>query len=270
MIDKFLEGKGAVITGGASGFGRGVALEFAQRGADLVLVDVNEQLLEETCKKINIATGQKVTPIICDVSDSKQVKNMAKQAIEELDNVFVLHNNAGIAPAFGKDIIKIDEKNWDLTLNVNLKGQWLVAKAFARSMRRQKFEPIAGKIIHTASIAGMVVDDVISIYSISKVAVIAMMQLLAKALAPKMTVNAVSPGYHVTGIYANSEDTMVQTMEMGHVKTPLNRLGTVDDVVKVVSFLASPAADFITGHNIPVDGGIAEVGVPAYYIDSDI
>lgn len=269
MVEKFLEGKGALITGGASGFGRGVATEFAKRGADLVLVDVNEKLLEETSKKIEMETKQKVVPIICDVSDSKQVKDMAKKAFEVLDNIYVLYNNAGIAPAFGKDILKLDEKNWDWTLNVNLKGQWLVAKALAREMRRQSFQPLAGKIIHTASIAGIDVDHVIPVYSISKVGVIALMQLLAKALAPKITVNAISPGYHVTGIYANSEDTMVQTMKMGNVKTPLNRLGTVEDIVNVALFLASPASNFITGHNFPVDGGIIDVGVPAEYLKTD-
>ena len=95
-------------------------------------------------------------------------------------------------------------------------------------------------------------------------------KILAKNLAPKITVNAVSPGFHATGVYKNDEELMKFTMKEGNVKTPLNRLGTVEDVVKVVSFLASPASDFITGHNFLVDGGIAEVGVPPNYLKSDI
>ena len=137
-------------------------------------------------------------------------------------------------------------------------------------MKKQEFKPISGKVIHTASIAGMVVDNKIPAYSITTAGVIAMIKLLAQSLAPKITVNALSPGYHVTGIYNNSEEAMLMTMEDGHVKTPLNRLGTIEDIVKVSVFLASSASDFITGHNFPVDGGIAEVGVPAYYFKSDI
>jgi len=270
LPEKFLEGKGALITGGASGFGRGIARAYAQQGADLVLVDVNEESLEETTKKIKQESGQKVVPIVCDVSQADKVKDTVKQAFSELHNIYVLNNNAGVGLNFGKDITRIKESIFDKTLAINLKGQWLVAKEMARKMKKQDFEPLAGKIIHTASIAGMVVDAGIPVYSISKIGVIALMQLLARTLAPKIAVNSISPGYHVTGIYDNREDIMKMTMDQGHVKTPLNRLGTVEDVVKTSLFLASPLSDFMTGHNIPCDGGIAEVGVPPYYFDSDV
>ena len=270
MNDKFLEGKGALITGAASGFGRGIAIEYSKRGADLCLVDINEQLLEETSKKIEQEYKQKVLPIVCDVSNSDQVQAMVKQVFSELDNVFVLNNNAGIGDIYGPDLLRIKESIFDNILDVNLKGQWLVAKFICKKMKQQKFEPLAGKVIHTASIAGMVVDEKISAYSISKVGVIAMMQMLARSLAPKITVNAISPGYHVTGIYNNSEDAMKATMDDGHVKTPLNRLGTVEDIANLSVFLASPASDFITGHNFPCDGGIAELGVAAWYFKSDV
>jgi len=270
MSEKFLEGKGSVITGAASGFGRGIAIEYAKRGAELCLVDINEELLEETTKLIEKETKQKVLPIICDVSKPDQVQAMAKQALGELVNVYVLHNNAGVAPNYGKDLLRLDEQRFDKIMEVNIKGQWLIGKAFGRKMKAQKIEPIAGKMIHTASIAGMNPDNKIPAYSISKAAVIAMMKLLAKSMAPKVTVNAISPGYHVTGIYLNQYDVMKMNMDEGHVKTPLNRIGTVEDVVNICSFLASPASDFITGHNFTIDGGIAEVGVPAWYIKTDI
>ncbi len=269
MNDKFLEGKGVLITGGASGFGRGFAFAYAQRGADLILVDINEELLEETSKKVEKETKQKVIPIVCDVTNSEEVQNMAKQAFKELDNIFILNNNAGGGFGFF-DIAKVKEDIFDKTITLNLKGQWLVSKEITRRMKKQTFEPLAGKVIHTASIAGVKVDAGIPIYSISKTGVIAMMQLFAQSLAPKITVNAISPGYHLTGAYRNRLDVMKMTMDEGHVKTLLNRYGTIEDVVNVVVFLASPASDFITGHNIVVDGGIAEVGVPAYYFKSDI
>jgi len=147
MIDRFLEDKGVLITGGASGFGKGVAFEFAKRGADLVLIDINEKMLEETSKWIETETRQKVVPIICDVSQTDQVKQMAKQTFQELDNIYILFNNAGICPGFGKDVLKVDEKIWNSTINVNLKGQWLVSKFICRNMRRQSFEPLSGKVI---------------------------------------------------------------------------------------------------------------------------
>lgn len=270
MVEKFLEGKGAVITGGASGFGRGVAYAFAERGADLVLVDINEERLEEVSKNIEKETNQKVIPIVCDVSKSDQVEAMAKQAFQELDNVFVLFNNAGVGYPYGADLLRTKEKDWDRILNINLKGQWLVSKSVSKKMKKQTFEPIAGKVIHTASIAGMKVDNKTPVYSISKVGIIAMVQMLAQSLAPKITVNSISPGYHITAIYDNREDIVKMIMDEGQVKTPLNRLGTVEDVVNVLLFLASNLSDFITGHNFPIDGGITEVGVPAHYFKSDI
>ena len=270
MVERFLEGKGALITGGASGFGRGFAFAYAKEGADIVLVDIKEELLEETSKQLKQITTKKVIPIICDVSKSDQVNEMAKQAFSELDNIFILNNNAGVGLTFGKDLLRIKEEQFDKTIAINLKGQWLVAKEVCKRMKKQTFEPLAGKVIHTASISGVRVDNGLPDYSISKVGIIAMVQLLAQSLAPKITVNAISPGYHITGIYDNREDIMKVTMDQGHVKTPLNRYGTIEDVVNVSLFLASPLSNFITGHNFVVDGGIAEVGVPAYYFKSDI
>lgn len=116
MNDKFLEGKGALITGGASGFGRSAAYSFAEKGADLVLVDINEELLEETSRDVEKKTKQKVVPVVCDVSDSKSVKKMVDQAFQELDNIYVLFNNAGIATTYGVDILRIGEKAWDRNL----------------------------------------------------------------------------------------------------------------------------------------------------------
>ncbi|MFX1417865.1 MAG: SDR family NAD(P)-dependent oxidoreductase [Promethearchaeota archaeon] len=258
------------MTGAASGFGRGVAFEFAKKGADLILVDINEEILEETSKQIGSEIKKKAIPIVCDVSQPDQVKKMAKQAFSELDNIYVLFNNAGICPGYGKDILKVDEKVWDMTMNVNLKGQWLVSKFICREMKKQSFEPLAGKVIHTSSDFGMVVETTVPVYSISKAAIITLMQVFARTLAPKIAVNSIAPGYHATGIYANNEDIMIQTMKIGNVKTPLNRIGTVEDIINVVLFLASPASNFITGHNFAVDGGIAEVGVPANYLKVDL
>ena len=266
MVEKFLEGKGALITGGASGFGRGVAYAFAEQGANLVLVDINQQLLEDTADKIRKKTGRTVIPLICDVSKSDQVEAMAKQAFKELENVFILFNNAGIGVSYGRNICRVKEDDWDRIMDVNLKGQWLVAKSLWRKMKAQKFEgeELAGKMINTASTAGMVVDPMIPAYSITKTGIIALTQLLAKSLAPNITVNSIAPGFHVTGVYLDNEEAMRVTMRDGKVKIPQVRIGTVEDVVNVVVFLASPASNYITGHCFPIDGGTADVGVPPH------
>ena len=263
LKERFLEGKGALITGGSSGFGRDVAYNLAKSGANLVLVARNEEKLYETSKNIEKETHQKVIPIVCDVSESRQVKEMTEQAFSELDNIYILFNNAGTSAAYGVDIVRVREKVWDYVINVNLKGQWLVDKNVCRKMNRQKFEPLRGKVIHTTSLAGLSINPIIPIYTISKVGVNALTKLLAKTLAPYITSNAIAPGYHVTGIFGNSQDIMLQNMSAGHVQTPLNRIGTTQDVVDLMMYLVSPRSDFITGHIFPIDGGIAEVGVPA-------
>jgi len=270
MVEKFLEGKGALITGGASGFGRGVAEAFAERGADLVLVDIKTDLLEETSSNIEKKYGCKVVPIECDVSKSDQVKAMAKRTFNELDNIYFLFDNAGIAPGYRKDFMKLEEDLYDLTMNVNLKGQWLVAKEICKKMRRQQFEPYAGKVVLTASMFGVIANEKSFAYSLSKAGAITMAKMLAKTLAPKITVNSISPGYHVTGIYHNSLDTLMSVHNDGKAQTPLNRIGDVDDVVKVILFIASDASNFITGHNFVIDGGISEVGVPANALKVDL
>ncbi|TFF87113.1 MAG: SDR family oxidoreductase [Promethearchaeota archaeon] len=268
--DNFLENKGAVITGGASGFGKGVAQAFAEKGADLVLVDNNEELLYDTAKKIADKTGQKVIPITTDVANSAEVQEMAKNTFNELDNVYILFNNAGISLGYRKDFIKVDEELYDLTMNINLKGSWLVAKELGKKMKSQKFKPLSGKIINVSSIFGLFPNERTFPYSLSKAGVIAMTKMMAKTLAPKITVNCISPGFHQTGIYKDDYDTMMSVYRDGKVITPLNRVGTVEDVSDLMLFLASPASNFITGHNFPIDGGIAEVGVHSYYIKDNL
>ncbi|MFW9902226.1 MAG: SDR family NAD(P)-dependent oxidoreductase [Candidatus Thorarchaeota archaeon] len=270
MNEKFLEGKGVLITGAATGFGKGVALEYAKRGADLVLVDIKKEQLEDTSKEIKRIYDQKVVPIICDVSKSDQVKEMVKKTWEELDNIFILFNNAGISPHYGLNVFRTKEDEYDLIMQTNLKSQWLVTKALAKKIKRQNFRPLAGKIICNASIAGVKPNSALPVYSISKSGVITLMKIFAHDLAPKVTVNSISPGYHATPIYNSDPDLLKQMLREGSVKTPLDRLGTVEDVVNLMVFLASPASDFITGHNFMIDGGIGDVGIPATFLKSDI
>ena len=182
----------------------------------------------------------------------------------------MLFNNAGISLGYRKDFLKVDEELYDLMMNVNLKGQWLVAKEVCRRMRKQKFEPFAGKVVLTSSMFGLFPNEKTFVYSLTKAGAIAMTKMLAKTLAPRITVNSISPGYHLTGIYHDSMDTLMSVHDDGNAKTPLNRIGDVEDIVKVILFIASDASNFITGHNFIVDGGITEVGVHANSLKVDL
>ncbi len=269
-INFSLKGKGTLITGGASGFGKALALELVKRQADVILVDIQDEKLEEATQMIKKQTSQQIIPIKCDVSNSQQVEEMAKQAFNELDNIYILFNNAGISPHYALNLFRTQEDEYDRIMNVNLKGEWLVAKNICKKMKRQKFEPISGKVICTSSIAGIRPNSALPIYSLSKAGVIALTKILAHDLAPKVTVNSISPGYHVTPIYNDDPDLIKDMIKEGGIKTPLNRLGTIDDVVNLMIFLASPLSNFITGHNFIIDGGIVDAGVPARFIKSDI
>jgi 3-oxoacyl-[acyl-carrier protein] reductase len=185
---------------------------------------------------------------------------MAKQAFQELDNIYVLFNNAGIGVAYGKNICRIREEQWDQIMGVNLKGQWLVAKSLWRKMKAQKFEneTLSGRIICNASLAGINLNPRLPAYSITKVGVIALAKLLAMTLAPNITVNAVAPGFHVTGIYLDSEEVVKTVLKEENIQIPLNRIGTVEDIVDLVVFLASPSSTYITGQVIAVGGGLAK------------
>jgi len=182
---------------------------------------------------------------------------MAKRTFEELDNIYILFNNAGIADYSLLDITKVREVNWDRVMDVNLKGQWLVIKSLLKNMKKQQFKSLAGKIICTSSLGALQLSPILPTYCISKVGVIAMAKLFAKSLAPRFTVNSILPGIHTTGIYLNSEDLIRTMLKVGNTQIPLGRIGTVDDVTNVLMFLASPASDYITGQEFNVTGGLA-------------
>ena len=131
-------------------------------------------------------------------------------------------------------------------------------------MKIQKFEPLSGKVINMASIAGVRQDINIPLYSIAKAGVIMLTRLLAEQLAPKMTANSIAPGYHLTGVYHYDPQVIKDIMKVNRAEIPLKKIGTVEDVVKVATFLASPLSDYMTGENIIVDGGILKIGVPPH------
>jgi 3-oxoacyl-[acyl-carrier protein] reductase len=258
--EKFLKRKVALITGaGSGGFGREMALAFAKKGADLVINDINEEGLEQTRDIIQKEYNVDVLMVRADISDSKQVKVMATEVLEKFDNLFLLVNNAGIDGGL-YPTLKQKETMYDKIMAINLKGAWNVTKAFYKQMRRQKhFTPISGKIINIASCAGTAngANPQVGIYSVSKAGLLAFTRLWALELGKNnITVNAISPGVFLTPIYNNDPKLIRDFLKTRGVKIPIDKIGESKWVTDAALFLASPGADYITGQNIIIDGGM--------------
>ena len=243
-----LQGKNALVTGGSRGIGRAIALELAKQGANVAInFTSNENKALEVVKEIE---GHGVTAISIkgNVTDTADVENMISTFNENFDTLDILVNNAGIT----KDnlLIRMKEEDWDGVMDVNLKGVFLATKAVARKMMKQK----SGKIINVSSVVGVMGNPGQGNYCASKAGVIGFTKSIAKELGGKnITVNAVAPGFIETDMTEVLSDKAKETM-LGSV--PLKRAGKPEDVAKLISFLSSEDADYITGQVIHVDGGM--------------
>nr|MDO8082389.1 SDR family NAD(P)-dependent oxidoreductase [Candidatus Freyarchaeota archaeon] len=252
-----LSGRAALVTGSGSGIGRAISLRYAREGANIIVNDINLEGANETAKMIK-ELGRKAMVIKADVSKSAEVEAMVEKAYKDWGRIDILVNNAGIS-GIPYLIIEEPEPEWDRVMNTNLKGTWLCSKFVALRMLKQekKFGPLRGKIINTASIAGKTAFSHIGAYSASKFGVIGLTQVFAKELAPDITVNAICPGFHVTGIYLNSEEVIRESMKQ--FKSPeilVGRIGKAEDVAPLATFLASNDSDYMTGQAINIDGGV--------------
>lgn len=257
MSEKFLEGKVALVTGAGSGFGREMAIAFADKGASLVLNDVNLEAINETREIILKSHKVDILLAEADISDEEQVDVMRKDVYQKFDNLFLLVNNAGIRG--GSSTLKTKMNDYERVMDVNVKGAWNVTKAFYRKMSKQKFKPIAGKIINITSCAGTDsgLNPFIGMYSVSKAALIAFTKLWALELGQSnITVNAICPGIFLTPIYNNDPDFIREWIKLRNIKIPIDQIGEAKQVADVALFLASTASDYITGQNIVIDGGM--------------
>ncbi len=254
--DKRLLGKNIVITGAASGIGKAMAILFAQHGANLALVDINEVSVAEVAANVE-KLGVKAKYFITDVSESAEVKQMAKDVFEEFGQVDILVNNAGISGAF-TSVIHLKEDRWDQILKVNLKSVFLVTKYIARRMIKNKVpeDQLRGKIINMASMRGKSGRSGFGAYGAAKAGIVNLTQSLALELGLKnITVNAICPGLIHTPIYGNIS---IENLAGSSLPTCLEKfkpVGLPEDVAKVALFLASSDSDFTTGQSIPVSGG---------------
>ncbi len=234
--------KNVLITGGSKGIGKECVYAFSKKGYRVFL---NYNKSEEEAKRISEETGAVI--VKADVSKYDEVKKMADFIHSQYGKIDVIVNNAGIAEQ--KLFIYITENDWDNIFNINVKGMFLVTKEFADDMIFRK----SGKIINISSMWGVTGGSCEVHYSASKAAVIGFTKALAKELGPSgICVNCVAPGVIKTDMNRNlTEDDYRELSE----ETPLGRIGSAEEVAKVIVFLADDAS-FITGQVINVDGGM--------------
>src|SRR5437016_12009299 len=237
----------AVVTGAGRGIGRAIALKFAAEGADVVCVSRTAENSEKVAAEIR-ALGRRAWAWPVDVADSKAVAEAGEKIVAQAGRVDVLVNNAGVT----RDglLMRMSEEDWDTVLDTNLKGAFLFTRAFARTFIRQR----SGRIINVASVLGLIGNAGQCNYASSKAAVIGFTKSVARELASRgITVNALAPGFIETDMTAGlNEDTRNELLK----RIPLNSFGMPEDVACAALFLASPAARYVTGQVLTVDGGM--------------
>lgn len=247
MNDLFdLTGKVAIVTGGTTGLGEGMAMGLAEAGADIMLVDITES--NNTVEKIK-SLGRKVHLKLTDLSKMESILEVVEETISIFGKIDILVNNAGIirrTPA-----IDFSEKDWDDVMNLNSKTVFFLSQAAAKDMMKRG----SGKIINVASLLAFSGGINVPSYSASKGAVAQITKALANEWASKgININAVAPGYMITNNTANLRKDPERTQSISE-RIPADRWGTPEDLKGPAVFLASKASDYLNGHILLVDGG---------------
>ena len=243
-----LEGKVALVTGASRGIGREIALELARQGCNVAVNYAgSEAKANEVVDEIK-SLGREAIAVQCNVSDAEGVQAMVKETVGEFGSIDILVNNAGIT----KDnlLMRMKETEWDDVININLKGVFLCTKAVTRQMMKQR----SGRIINISSIVGVSGNPGQANYVAAKSGVIGLTKTTARELAPRgITVNAVAPGF----ISTDMTDQLPEDVRSEMLKQiPLSRFGAPGDIAKVVTFVASDSASYMTGQTLHIDGGM--------------
>jgi NAD(P)-dependent dehydrogenase (short-subunit alcohol dehydrogenase family) len=262
-------GKVAIVTGASSGNGRGIALSLAADGAAVVVADLRKQPRargfddepDSDTDDLIRARGGRAAFIHTDVAEVADIRKLVAGTVEMFGRVDVLVNNAGIMPREPVSFTGDSEETYDEVMRVNARGPWLCCREVVRQMLRQDSGGrIRGKIVNVVSISGVLIGfGGFTHYAMSKGALEALtMTLAAEYAADKITVNAVAPGFFKTAmtsaVYLDPEAARAFAETV-----PMREIGRPEDLGGVVSFLASPAADYLTGTVIPVDGGYTRI-----------
>src|ERR1700733_4150924 len=237
----------AVVTGAGRGIGRAIALKFAAAGAGVVCVSRRGENSEKVANETG-APGRKAWACAVDVADSAAVSAAAVKILADCGKVDILVNNAGVT----RDglLMRMSDEDWDTVLNTNLKGAFFFTKAFFRTFAKQR----AGRIINISSVIGLIGNAGQSNYAASKAGLIGFTQSVARELAGRgVTVNAIAPGFIETDMTSELNAELKANILK---QIPLGKFGSVDDIAGAALFLASPAARYITGQVLTVDGGM--------------
>jgi NAD(P)-dependent dehydrogenase (short-subunit alcohol dehydrogenase family) len=249
-MDKMLDGKVALVTGGGSGMGRASALEFAAHGAKVVVADYVAEGGERTVAVIRDKGGE-ATFVQADVSNPAQVQALIKKVVDTYGRLDCAHNNAGIEGLIGP-LADCTVENWNRIIATNLTGVWLCMKYEIPQMLKQG----GGAIVNTASAAGLEGIVGLSAYCSSKHGVVALTKAGAKDYAKTgIRVNAVCPGPIDTPMLERIADVSAATIQNAGDSTPMGRNGKPEEVARVAVWLCSDAASYVTGVAMPVDGG---------------
>jgi 3-oxoacyl-[acyl-carrier protein] reductase len=244
-----LQGQVALVTGGSRGIGRATCRKLAELGAQVIVnYSRSEKEAASIVQEINAKFSARAEALRFDVASPEEIEQGIERVISSNGRVDILINNAGVA--IDGLVVRAKNADWQRTLDINLSGAFYCARAVARSMMKNR----AGRIVNITSIIGQIGNAGQAAYSASKAGLIGLTKSLARELASRgITVNAVAPGYIVTdmtdAIGQERKDEMMKQI-------PLGRLGTVEDIAEAVAFLVSPAASYITGEVLSVNGGM--------------
>ena len=250
FLEKFsLKGKSGIVTGGGSGIGKAIAKGIVEAGAEIVVAGRNKERLDEAVKEIQ-KFGGPVVAVRANISKMEDIKKLVDQTVETFGKIDFLFNNAGIIRRTPSE--DFTEKDWDETIQINLKGPFFLAQAVARVMISQKRK---GKIINTSSLAAVQGGKRVPAYVASKGGLAQVTKSMANDWAKyNILVNAIGPGWVKTELTEPLQKDKERFTEITN-RIPLGRWAEPEDLVGTAIFLASDASDYITGQTIFVDGG---------------